>query len=169
MTRNRNEKSSVPVVQVPELQVLQEFNTIRREFVCKLSFNYGGVLRRTDVLHFRDLLPPASALVSASQIPFDSYCAAPLLMRQRHFVRSCAACSQDSVGILKSLSEALRVSFERFFWPPCERFPSCSSPWKNFFGSRSSGILVTWPVHLSCASFNRVHALYLCLLQDLCI
>ena len=26
----------------------------------------------------------------------------------------------------------------------------------HFFGSHSSGILVTWPVHLSCASFNRV-------------
>ena len=27
------------------------------------------------------------------------------------------------------------------------------------FGIRSSGILVTWPVHLSCASFNRVRSL----------
>ena len=36
---------------------------------------------------------------------------APLLMRQRHFVRSCVVNFQDSVGILKSLSEALSVSF----------------------------------------------------------
>ena len=56
-------------------------------------------------LDFRSL-----RFLSALQILFDSNCAAPLLMRQRHFVRSCAACTQDSVGILKSLSEAIRVS-----------------------------------------------------------
>ena len=48
--------------------------------------------------------------LSVSQVLFASYWEAPLLMRQRHFVRSWAACSQDSVEILKSLSEALRVS-----------------------------------------------------------
>ena len=48
--------------------------------------------------------------LSASHILFSSNWEAPLLMRQRHFVRSSAACSQDSIGILKSLSEALRVS-----------------------------------------------------------
>ena len=32
---------------------------------------------------------------------------------------------------------------------------------ENFFGSRPPGILVTWPVHLSCASFNRVCTLYI--------
>ena len=48
--------------------------------------------------------------LSASQILFDSNCAAPLLMRQRHFVRSYATCSQESVEILKSLREALGVS-----------------------------------------------------------
>ena len=40
---------------------------------------------------------------SASLIRFASYSPAPLLMRPRHFVRSCAICSHDSVGILKSL------------------------------------------------------------------
>ena len=48
--------------------------------------------------------------LSASQIFFDSVCVAPLLIRQRHFVRSCAACFQDSVGISKALIKALRVS-----------------------------------------------------------
>ena len=52
--------------------------------------------------------------LSASQNNFDSNCVASLLMGQCHFVRSCAACSQDSVGILKSLREALRVSFRVF-------------------------------------------------------
>ena len=65
---------------------------------------------------------------SASLILFTSYSAAPLLMRPCHFVRSCAICSHDSVGMLKSLREALRVSLYRFFWPPWERFPSCSAP-----------------------------------------
>ena len=32
-----------------------------------------------------------------------------------HFARSCAICSHDSVGMLKSLREALRVSWYRFF------------------------------------------------------
>ena len=52
---------------------------------------------------------------SASLILFASYSPAPLFMRPRHFVRSCAICSHDSVSTLKSLREALRVSLYRFF------------------------------------------------------
>ena len=37
---------------------------------------------------------------SASLIHFASYSPAPHFMRPRHFVRSCAICSQDSVGML---------------------------------------------------------------------
>ena len=62
-------------------------------------------------------------------------------------------CSNDSVGMLKSLREALRVSSDHhgsFF------FLTCSSPQRNFFGKRLSDILVTWPVHLNCANFRRV-------------
>ena len=40
---------------------------------------------------------------SASLILFASYSLAPLFMRPRNFVRSCAICSHDSVGMLKSL------------------------------------------------------------------
>ena len=65
---------------------------------------------------------------SASLILFASYSSAPLLMRPCNFVRPCAICSRDSAGMLKSLREALRVSLYRFFWPPWERFPICSSP-----------------------------------------
>ena len=36
---------------------------------------------------------------SASLILFTSYSPAPLFMRPRHFVRFCAICSHDSVGI----------------------------------------------------------------------
>ena len=93
---------------------------------------------------------------SASLILFASYSPTPLLMRPRHFVRSCAICSHESVGMLKSLREALRVSLYRFFWPQWERFPICSSLQRIFFGKHSSGILVTWPVHLNCANFRRV-------------
>ena len=42
-------------------------------------------------------------------ILFASYSPAPLLMRPRHFARSCALCSHDTVGILNYLREALRV------------------------------------------------------------
>ena len=52
---------------------------------------------------------------SASLILFASYSLAPLLMRPRNFARSCAICYHDSVGMLKSLREALRVSLYRFF------------------------------------------------------
>ena len=61
---------------------------------------------------------------SASLILFASYSPAPLFMRPHHFVRSCAICSHDSVGMLKSLREALRVSLYCFFCPPWERFPT---------------------------------------------
>ena len=47
--------------------------------------------------------------------------------------------------------EVFRVSLHGFFWPPGKRFPT----W-IFFGIRSSGILVTQPVHLNCANFRRV-------------
>ena len=52
---------------------------------------------------------------SASLILFASYSQAHLFMRPRHFVRSCAICFHDSVAMLKSLREALRVSLYRFF------------------------------------------------------
>ena len=65
---------------------------------------------------------------SASLILFASYSPAPLFIRPRYFVRSCAICSHDSVGMLKSLREALRVSLYRFIWPSWGRFPICSSP-----------------------------------------
>ena len=87
---------------------------------------------------------------------FASYSPAPILMRPRHFARSCAISSHISVGTLKSLREALRVSLYRFFWPSWECFSTCSSPNRIFFDKRPPSILVTWPVHLSCANFRRV-------------
>ena len=52
---------------------------------------------------------------SASLILFASYSPTLLFMRPRHFVRSCAICFHNSVGMLKSLREALTVSLYRFF------------------------------------------------------
>ena len=46
----------------------------------------------------------------ASRILVASYLPAPLLMRPRHFVRSCAISSHDSVGMFKSLREGILVS-----------------------------------------------------------
>ena len=49
-------------------------------------------------------LPFRSArFCSASLILYASYSPTPLSMRPRHFVRSCAICFHDSVGILKPL------------------------------------------------------------------
>ena len=46
---------------------------------------------------------------SASLILFASYSPAPIFMRPRHFVQSCAICSHDSVGMLKSLFVSVEV------------------------------------------------------------
>ena len=51
----------------------------------------------------------------ASLILFASYSPAHLLMKPRHFIRSCAICNHDSFGMLKSLREVLRVSLYRLF------------------------------------------------------
>ena len=48
-----------------------------------------------------------SRFCSASLILFVSFSPARLLMRPRHFLRSYAICSHDSVGMLKYLREAL--------------------------------------------------------------
>ena len=64
----------------------------------------------------------------------------------------CNLFPNDPVGMLKSL----RVSLYRFFRPPWPRFPTCSSPWRIFFGKCSSGILVTLLVCLFCANFRTV-------------
>ena len=71
------------------------------DFTC---FIYRGLLGRMAFgLAFR-----CARFCSASLIVFASYSPAPLFMRPRHFVRSCAICSHDSVGMWKSLREALR-------------------------------------------------------------
>ena len=57
----------------------------------------------------------AARFCSALLILSALYSPAPLFMRPRHFVQSCAICSHDSVGMLKSLREVLRVSLYRFF------------------------------------------------------
>ena len=66
--------------------------------------------------HIGDALALAfrcACFCSASLIRFAPYSPALLLMRPRHFVRSCAICSHNDVQV---------------FWPPWERFPTCSSP-----------------------------------------
>ena len=87
--------------------------------------------RAEDESSFGDALALAfrcALFCSASLILFASYSPAPPFMRTRHFVRSCAICSHDSAGMLKSLRVALRVSLYRLFWPPWERIPTWSSP-----------------------------------------
>ena len=53
--------------------------------------------------------------------------------------------------------EVFKGGFEGVLVSLLLRFPICSSPLRIFFGKRSSGILVTWPVHLNCANFRRVY------------
>ena len=73
---------------------------------------------------------------SASLILFASYSPAPLFMRPRHFVRS-----HDSVCMLKSLREALRVSLYRSSDHHGSIFLLEVLHRGFFFGKRSSGIL----------------------------
>ena len=46
-----------------------------------------------------------------------------------------------------AFTEIFRLSMKRFFCPPCERFPTCSSAQKSLFGSRWSGMRAAWPAH----------------------
>ena len=98
----------------------------------------------------------------------DYFC---LIFTNTHFYEAlslcsiCAICSYDSVGMLKSLREILRVSLYRFFWPPWEPFPTAGFR----LAKRSTDILVTWPVHLNCASFRRVCTLCISALSRTCL
>ena len=88
---------------------------------------------------------------SASLILFAPYSPAPFFMRPRHFVRSCAICSYDSVDLLKSLREALRVSLLLTIMGAFSylKFSIEDFLWQTF-------IRHSWPVHLNCANFRRV-------------
>ena len=55
------------------------------------------------------------------------------------------------LDMLKSLKEALRVSL----YASSDHHGSVFRR-RIFFGKRSSGVLLTWPVHLNCANFRRV-------------
>ena len=110
--------------------------------LCVLRWRIRPILALNSLLHVEqqrpeqdssvgDALPLAlrcARFCSASLILFASYSLAPLLMRLRHFARSCAICSLDSFGMLKFSREALRVSLYRFSCPPWERLPIPSSP-----------------------------------------
>ena len=115
---------------------------VMRYYLCVLRWLMRPILALNCLLHIEqerseeessvgDALALAfrcARFCSASLILFASYSPAPPFIRPRHFVRSCAICSHESVGMLKFLREALRVSLHRFFWPPLERFPTWSSP-----------------------------------------
>ena len=80
------------------------------------------ILALNSLLHTEQKYEEESSVGDALALAFRctrfcsaSYSLAPLLMRHRHFVRSCAICSHDSVGLLKFLREPLRVSLYRFF------------------------------------------------------
>ena len=100
----------------------------------------------------------------ASLILFALYSPAPFLMRPCHFVRS-----HDSIGMLKSLREALRVSLYHFFWPPWERFPTLFSIedlfWQTFI--KHSGNMAC-PSQL-CQFQKSMYILHPCLFQDFCV
>ena len=95
---------------------------------------------------------------SALLISFASHSPAPLLMRPRHFFRSFAICSHDSVGMLKSLREALRVVLVSLLLTTMGAFSSLKFSieeflWQTFI--RHSGY-IHLPVHLNCANFIRI-------------
>ena len=58
-----------------------------------------------------------------------------------------------------ALRDAFRVALKRFFWPPWERFPCCSSPQNSILCSRRSGMRVTWPAHRSWDCIRMVYML----------
>ena len=83
---------------------------------CLLQLEQEGSKEESSVGDALVLAFRCARFCSVSLILFASYSpAAPLLMKPRHFVQSCAICSHDSFGMLNSLREALRVSLYRFF------------------------------------------------------
>ena len=93
-------------------------------------------------------------------------------MKPCHFARSCAICSHDSVGILKSLREALKVSCIAFSDHHGSVFTIVVLH-RGFSGKHSSGILVAWSctlimpiseyVHSASLSFSGLPCLESCL------
>ena len=78
---------------------------------CMLQIEQGRSEEESSVGDALALAFRCARFCSALLILFASYSPAPLLMRLRH----CAICSHESVGMLKSLREALRVSLYRCF------------------------------------------------------
>ena len=115
---------------------------------------------------------PLCTFLLASLILFGSYSSAPLLKRSCHFVRSCAICSHDSVGMLKSLREALRVSLYRFFFlrvmsPFCLHYYAFFSRYYAFishyyaFNKHYYAFFTLWSLYFCVStSFSRYYALF---------
>ena len=82
--------------------------------------------------------------------PQVSYSVTPERTLLRQAGRSDASSSQALWSKPQRFRETFSVSLKRFFWPPLERFPAQSSPYRSCFGRRSSGIRTTCPAHLSC-------------------
>ena len=82
---------------------------------CLLQIEQEWIEEESSVGDVLALAYRCARFCSASLILFASYVPAPLFMRPRHFVRSCAISSHDSVGMFKSSREDLRVSLYRFF------------------------------------------------------
>ena len=70
----------------------------------------------------------ACFLCSAAAVLFASHILESLCMEERHMARSMTVCSQESGVMAKAFRDVFRVSLKRFFWPPWDRFPCCSSP-----------------------------------------
>ena len=44
------------------------------------------------------------------------------------YLGALAVCSQESGVMANAFRDVFKVSLKRFFWPPWDRFPCCSSP-----------------------------------------
>lgn len=106
---------------------------------------FGALLIRP--LQDRDLR--ALRLVLAASVRWTSKATAPFATAPRQVGRFWSSVTQDVWSKPESFKEAFRLSLKRFFWPPWERAPAYSSPWRMRLGKRSSGILVKWPAQRS--------------------
>jgi hypothetical protein len=73
----------------------------------------------------------------ARLIRFSSCNFAPLFTLERQALRSRARSSHVSGSMWNSLVDTFMESLCRFFWPPLEREPFTSSPYKTCFGMRA--------------------------------
>ena len=97
----------------------------------------------------------AARLLLASTMRQVSAARAPVVILLCQLGRS-RVCDSQLMSMLRSFIEAFRLSIRYFFCPTMVCFLWYNSPYRSYFGSLLSGILIMGPAPLSCTFWSRV-------------